>query len=464
MGNSASSGPHNNNDLPARTSTASLATPHTAHRSLRTRRKSLELPDLASLSLTPRINSPSASPHPHTRRPKASSPIPIPAQSAAANANAAHPYQSYPRQRPRQLPSTTQMPEIVVQQPPSTHVPLFPSVSRHRATPAPSFVHSQLPPIKEPQRRTFAAETLTSTIPLGLQQAVHPPSDEAVLVKISWHGGGTSVVLARAGDDKWKGRQPMDRDSSSRDTFSTHVSLLPGTHHVKFLVDDVWRLAPDLPTAVDDDGSLANYVHVAFPSSLPKLPPHQPSFWAPAPGEDIFTSSDADGGWTSEIPPALLAAAREEELFLADGAQGVAPHIPPAPVLPRHLDKLILNARPTPPLPPKERRPKSRGRLAMTSSEDGDSSSRIPVTTASGTDVAAQVPIPLVSRNGSTPAAVGQGTSLTALVDDASVLPVPSHVVLHHLSTSAIRNGVLAVGNTTRYRKKFITTIYYKPT
>ena len=41
-----------------------------------------------------------------------------------------------------------------------------------------------------------------------------------------------------------------------------------------------------------------------------------------------------------------------------------------------------------------------------------------------------------------------------ALADDASVLPVPSHVVLHHLSTSAIRNGVLAVANTTRYRKK----------
>ncbi|KAI0042960.1 hypothetical protein FA95DRAFT_1563790 [Auriscalpium vulgare] len=41
-----------------------------------------------------------------------------------------------------------------------------------------------------------------------------------------------------------------------------------------------------------------------------------------------------------------------------------------------------------------------------------------------------------------------------ALADDASVLPVPSHVVLHHLSTSAIRNGVLAVGNTTRYKKK----------
>ena len=31
---------------------------------------------------------------------------------------------------------------------------------------------------------------------------------------------------------------------------------------------------------------------------------------------------------------------------------------------------------------------------------------------------------------------------------------MPGHVVLHHLSTSALRNGVLAVGNATRYRKK----------
>ena len=44
--------------------------------------------------------------------------------------------------------------------------------------------------------------------------------------------------------------------------------------------------------------------------------------------------------------------------------------------------------------------------------------------------------------------------NMPGMTDDGSVLPVPSHVVLHHLSTSAIRNGVLAVGNTIRYRKK----------
>jgi hypothetical protein len=44
--------------------------------------------------------------------------------------------------------------------------------------------------------------------------------------------------------------------------------------------------------------------------------------------------------------------------------------------------------------------------------------------------------------------------NMPALTDDASVLPVPSHVVLQHLCTSAIKNGVVAVATTTRYRKK----------
>lgn len=47
--------------------------------------------------------------------------------------------------------------------------------------------------------------------------------------------------------------------------------------------------------------------------------------------------------------------------------------------------------------------------------------------------------------------------------DDHSVLPHPNHVVLNHLAASSIRNGVLAVSASTRYRKKYVTTILYKP-
>lgn len=47
--------------------------------------------------------------------------------------------------------------------------------------------------------------------------------------------------------------------------------------------------------------------------------------------------------------------------------------------------------------------------------------------------------------------------------DDHSVLPQPNHVMLNHLAASSIRNGVLAVSASTRYRKKYVTTILYRP-
>ena len=49
------------------------------------------------------------------------------------------------------------------------------------------------------------------------------------------------------------------------------------------------------------------------------------------------------------------------------------------------------------------------------------------------------------------------------LVDDNSILPAPNHVVLNHLTASAIKGGVLAVGTTTRYKRKYVTTVFYRP-
>lgn len=46
--------------------------------------------------------------------------------------------------------------------------------------------------------------------------------------------------------------------------------------------------------------------------------------------------------------------------------------------------------------------------------------------------------------------------------DDHSVLPQPNHVMLNHLAASSIRTGVLAVSATTRYRRKYVTTILYR--
>lgn len=92
------------------------------------------------------------------------------------------------------------------------------------------YAESQVEVSTHPDRPEFVQETVFSTIPLALHKAEEElaaattknqadapsrPSDEAkesMNVKITWHGGGKSVVLARAGDDNWKGRQPMESE------------------------------------------------------------------------------------------------------------------------------------------------------------------------------------------------------------------------------------------------------------
>lgn len=55
-------------------------------------------------------------------------------------------------------------------------------------------------------RSEFVQETVYSTIPLALGDA----KPELLPTKIYWRGNGSIVVLARAGDDNWRGRQPME--------------------------------------------------------------------------------------------------------------------------------------------------------------------------------------------------------------------------------------------------------------
>ena len=295
------------------------------------------------------------------------------------------------------------------------------------------------------------------------------------------------------GDSPWKkSRSPPHHDQTlllilrilslsprSDNVWYAWVNVQPGTHHIRYIVDDQVRISDDLPTAVDDQGSLANYVAIpysphaspSYGTPHPSAPQRHSSFWSEASSSAAFPEK-----WTNKLPPELLAAAREEEVYLASLSNSLhaqpAPHIPPAPVLPRHLDKLILNTRvATDRDTHRERRrktTKSRPSLSQSGSESGTHSPSnssqeaiIPVTTASGTDVSAAVKQthphamrPTTLKFSNSTGSSSKKLDAARLTDDSSVLPVPNHVVLHHLSTSAIKNGVLAVADTVRYKKK----------
>ncbi|KAH8114504.1 5'-AMP-activated protein kinase beta subunit, interation domain-containing protein [Phellopilus nigrolimitatus] len=513
------------------------------HRSLRTKKKSLELPDLA-LALTPAPTGVSSSaaaaaaaaaagvsggPY---RRPQASTPIAIPTRPGPAGGPGGT-VKASQEPRLKTIPTAVTnvdvhpmppMAEVIVRPAPprgrgnphirgaplqysSTHS--FTGTSRAQASPMQSFA------LRDHPHGGFIPEDVHSSIPLALRKAeLGAEEDEEMQeekahyaakresteekhpaqVCIVWRGGGKSVVLMRAGDNNWKGRQPMDYDEATNQ-WTTWVSLMPGTHHIRFLVDNVSTVAEDLPTAVDDNGSFANYVAVPISGYTPPSATLHPTPREQVPpatsgnGYSFFADAEAGAGgnegaeWTDKVPWQLECAAEEEEQWLSHShthgpGQPPPPQHPQAPSLPRHLEKLIMN-----------QKPPNNNRSSSSSSKPGGSSATLfggalPVTTASGTNLSAST-----SGQGAGEKATGTANAANlmtremytklenapsgpmaglSLADDGSVLPVPSHVVLHHLGTSAIRNGVLAVADTTRYKKKvgslYITTIYYKPT
>lgn len=225
MGNSTSSA--NNQNTPnqniqqrvaspasARTSSPSRGgspapSSHRVHRSLRTKKKSLELPDLASLTLTPANSSPasaSASPHSQYRRPQASSPIPIPASARPPPPRGFQPQNNLPsaahiayNHRHRSYLSSAY---------PSTHsFDHGGSPPRHQE-PIPEHDHEPVRGKRAPKPK----ETVHSTLPIVVIKGEDEPKSDDVpsTIMIKWRGGGRNVILARAGDDNWKGRQQMD--------------------------------------------------------------------------------------------------------------------------------------------------------------------------------------------------------------------------------------------------------------
>ena len=210
MGNTASNNAHPRLTGSKRPESYSPS-PGNPHHSLRAKKRSLELPDLASLSLgSPRGRQIS-------NQPKTPA-IPIP-------------HQQQPRNY-RQQPSFSSTTDILLNQhPPSTHIP-FPPPTRPRQSTQNRiqelYNQSQVIPPPPPSPSTsaspaiFIPETVQSSIPIGLI-GLDPPTDsplnqhvappQLVPSKIVWSAGGKSVFLARAGDDDWKGRLQMERES-----------------------------------------------------------------------------------------------------------------------------------------------------------------------------------------------------------------------------------------------------------
>ncbi|KAK3366024.1 hypothetical protein B0T24DRAFT_409770 [Lasiosphaeria ovina] len=234
-----------------------------------------------------------------------------------------------------------------------------------------------------------------------------------VPTRLEWLRGGDKVYVTGT-IFQWNRKTRLHPVEGRPGAFSATVNILPGTHHVRFLVDGQMQTSPDLPTTVDFGNNLVNYIEVNPDDLLSDAPE---TSGAPA-GTDAQQAAQINRSASSEdqankppkdrdvppvdqfadkIPKYLIDFDQPEDTPAYHNAVTAIDKLPTPPALPGFLGKPILNA-------------------------------------------------------------------ATLIKDDNSVLNMPNHTVLNHLATSSIKNNVLAVSATTRYKSKYVTTIMYKPT
>ncbi|KAJ5326347.1 hypothetical protein MYU51_010267 [Penicillium brevicompactum] len=237
---------------------------------------------------------------------------------------------------------------------------------------------------------------------------------KAVPVVIEWTAPAQKVYVTGTFVN-WEKKFRLHRSENNPSVMSTTLNLRPGTHHLKFIVDGEMRAADNLPTAVDFTNHLVNYIEIGTEDAHDHHAAVQPGAHPP---QTVPDSSKQDQSGDAEDDPPEKEEAEEE---VPPGDFGSA--------IPQFLADL---------------------------DKEEDSPAYVQAANVIG-DTATPPSLPLFLGK-----SILNGT--TPMKDDSSVLNYPNHTVLNHLATSSIKNGVLATSVTTRYKRKYVTTILYKPT
>ncbi|KAF2434901.1 AMPKBI-domain-containing protein [Tothia fuscella] len=275
-----------------------------------------------------------------------------------------------------------------------------------------------------------------------LAGGLHPP----VPTLIEWREAGNKVYVTGtfAGWD----RKFRLKENKHPGALSATIHLQPGTHHVRFIVDNDLKLSKFMPTAVDFTNYLVNYIEVV---------PETDKAAAPVEGADV------PSGDKQPPQPVQPSDPRPIEYRAPPGVH--PPHVlPPTPELvavppkeasPKPAVNPTSQAVQVAPVPEKKYHSEiPRFLLDIDTPED---SSRYARANAVLNTAPTPPTLPMFLNK-----SILNGT--TPMKDDASVLNMPNHTMLNHLATSSIKQKVLATSATTRYKRKFLTTIMYKPT
>jgi 5'-AMP-activated protein kinase, regulatory beta subunit len=197
----------------------------------------------------------------------------------------------------------------------------------------------------------------------------------------------------------WSRQIPMHRSGND---FTYIHNLKRGKHAFKFIVDDEWRFAPDQPTVADIEGRINNFIDVTD--------------FKPYTGDKDFEreKAAAEYGGVHEDAEESGAPGTEDDRLAGSGSAGGGSH-----------------------------KPDKDGEVFSHVQPDVDDYTKEPP------------PLPPHLRH----IILNKPPQL----HDTAALPVPQHVALNHLYCTAIRDNMMVLGITQRYKTKFVTTVYYSP-
>lgn len=192
------------------------------------------------------------------------------------------------------------------------------------------------------------------------------------------------------------------------------IHVRPGTHHIRYIVDGVMQCSTDLPTTVDFGNNLVNYIEVSA-DDLPR---------DVSVATTTGTGTPVAGAESKPLDdPIQPSKPIEEETSKAEKPPQKTKHVLPSNRYSSQVPQYLLD---------------------LDKAEDS---------TAYRYAAAAIEKLPTPP---SLPGFLGKPilNAATPMKDDNSVLTMPNHTVLNHLATSSIKNNVLAVSATTRYKRK----------
>jgi len=243
--------------------------------------------------------------------------------------------------------------------------------------------------------------------PSGINLDLLSLDDDTVPTVFRWEHGGRQVYITGTFNG-WSRQIPMHRSGND---FTYIHNLKRGKHAFKFIVDDEWRFAPDQPTVADIEGRINNFIDVSD-----------------------FTAYTGDKNFEDRL-------------------EGVVPCTPPVP----SNENNAISAQSGAAIEPGSGIGTNQNVGGAPPSKDFTGGEEEFGNTMPDIDEYTKEPPPLP------PHLRHIILNKPPQLNDTAALPVPQHVALNHLYCTAIKDNMMVLGVTQRYKTKFVTTVYYSP-